>query len=59
MANLDREATDEVMNSYRSMLDKINDGRDKTDNQIAHIKESMSNIDKDASYLEAIVRSKT
>lgn len=33
----DRDASDEVMNGYRVMLDKINDGRDRTDEMIKNI----------------------
>jgi hypothetical protein len=36
-----RDAVDDVMNNYKSMLDKINDGRDRTDQYIETIRLQM------------------
>jgi len=53
-----RDASDEVMKEFRGLLEKINDGRNKTDNMIEGIKDHMNQIENDASSLEKTVRSK-
>ena len=48
MIKLVREATEEVLREFRSTLEKINDGRSKTDTTITNYKHQMQAAEFDA-----------
>ena len=54
----DREAADEVMSAYRSILDKINGARDKTEGSINKIKGLMGQAEQETFKVEGVIRSK-
>ena len=58
VTSINRDAAEEVLGSYRATLDKINDGRGKTDNSIAQIKGLMVQAEQDSHKSENLIRQK-
>ncbi|CDW79206.1 UNKNOWN [Stylonychia lemnae] len=54
-----RDATEEILNSFRGTLEKINVDRGKTDQMINQIKYQMTKAETDAHKTEHLIRAKT